>query len=712
MSNKDLLVVIDSVARNFKENILEIKGWAFDLKTKKVPEMSVFSSLDIVEKKIKMEYRGDVNCVYNIPPEVECGFIIIAKIENIRKGKLVVKFEDSKIIKLDLNRKFCHPKEVGNPNQGIYIFFQKGYKYLKRNGVKNTLKKIKLHLQNNDQKYIEWIEKNEQMNPEIIKDEINEFSLRPCISIIMPTYNVDSRWLIKCIESLKAQYYPVWELCVADDASTNTDVKKVLESYKLQDQRIKVVYRSHNGHISEASNTALTLATGEFIGLLDNDDELSPNALYEIVKKINEFPEVDLIYSDEDKIDKKGKRKNPYFKSDWAPDSLMSANYICHFCVLRKTIVTEVGGFRKGYEGAQDYDLILRVTEKTNRIAHIPKVLYHWRMLESSTAAKANSKNYAFEAGKKALESALERRKISGIVENGTNPGLYDVKYDIAGEPLVSIIIPTRDGADDVRKCVSSIFEKTSYKNFEIILADNGSQKEETFELFTEFKEAYPFQFRVVRIDIPFNYAQINNMAVKEAKGKYLLFLNNDTEVITQEWMSRMLSFAQLDHVGAVGAKLYYPDDTIQHAGVVLGMGGAAGHIHYFFPKGDNGYFGKLVSTVNYLAVTGACLMLKRKDFEIVGGFDEKFTVAYNDVDLCIKLYDQLGRYNVWAYDAELYHFESKSRGYEDSPEKKKRFTEEINMLREKWLKYIQHDPFYNPNLTKQHADFSINLDK
>jgi glycosyltransferase involved in cell wall biosynthesis len=526
----------------------------------------------------------------------------------------------------------------------------------------------------------------------------------------MPVYNVEEQWLRACIASVRSQYYQNWELCIADDCSSDTHIKPLLEEFKMLDSRIKVVYREENGHISEASNSALAIATGEFVGLLDNDDTLADFALYEVVKLLNEHPEADLIYSDEDKLSEDNKRSQPFFKTDWAPDILLATNYICHFGVYRKAIMDEIGGFRKGYEGAQDYDLVLRFTEKTDRIFHIQKILYHWRMISNSTAVNPESKGYAFEAGLRSLEDALERRGIEGAVTHGAFPGVYNIEYEIVNNGLVSVIIPTRDNATDLKACIDSIFEKTIYEKFEIIVADNGSEKEETFKLFEYYTKKYPNQFKVVRIDIPFNFSKINNLAAEESKGEYLLFLNNDITVITKGWMKRMVSYAQQEHVGAVGAKLYYFDNTIQHAGVLLGMGGVAGHGHVGYPRGDYGYFGKLVTTNNYTSVTAACMMVKRADFDRVNGFEEKLTVAFNDVDFCLKLYEA-GKFNVWLHNVELYHYESKSRGAEDTYSKYKRFNSEIKYMKDHWLKYIKNDPYYNRNLTRVDGNYAICVD-
>ena len=455
------------------------------------------------------------------------------------------------------------------------------------------------------------------------------------------------------------------------------------------------------------------MAEGEFIALLDNDDELPPFALYEVAKVLNVHPELDLIYSDEDKIDADGNRFDPHFKADWSPDTLMGNNYISHLGVYRTSIVKELGGFRKGYEGSQDYDLVLRVTEQipAEHIYHIDRVLYHWRTIPGSTASNGEAKSYIYDSGVKALTDALSRRNIKGSVHPGRISGFYEITYDVLQEDLVSVIIPTKNGYEDLKTCVDSIIEKTSYPNYEIIIADNGSTDPKMQELFAEYKHQLKDRFIVELIDIPFNYSRINNLAAEKANGKYFLFLNNDTEVIEPDWMTAMVSYAQFDRIGCVGAKLFYPDDTTQHAGVLLGIGGVAGHALNNYDRTHCGYFGRLVIDVNYLAVTAACMMVKAADFNAVNGFDETLEVAFNDVDLCLKVYE-LGRYNVYAHQAELYHFESKSRGYEDTPEKQRRFAGEIKKMQDKWPSYIAHDPFYNDNLTKEGiGDFSLRPD-
>lgn len=708
-------IYIDSILRNGNNNSIVISGWALDEETKTVPSIHVEGFDGIVQ--ISYVYRGDVNALHKLASNVSAGFQIELDDHHSHNDSIRLVFEGNQqttIKEINLNQKF--PLVPGTEGKWLKRWqrVRRGLGYIRRNGLISTYRRLKMDQApgKSVQDYQVWISKNENWNVEAIQKEIQNFKYQPTISILMPVYNVEQNWLEKCIQSVQNQFYPNWELCMADDCSTDESVRPTLEKYAKSDERIKVVFRSENGHISRATNSALEIATGEFVALLDNDDELAPIAFYEVVKALNENPELDLIYSDEDKIDMQGNRFDPAFKPDWSPDLLLGTNYISHLGVYRRTIMNEIGGFRPGFEGSQDYDLVLRFTEKTTaqRIHHIPKVLYYWRILPTSTAADQSTKGYAFEAGLKAVQEALVRRGIKGTAHHAAGNGLYDVEYEVLSTDLVSIIIPTRDGYDDMLRCLNSIVAKTSYPNYEIIVADNGSTDERMEKLYAKFKGQLGERFRVESIDIPFNYSRINNLAAQKAKGKYLLFLNNDTEVITPGWITKMVSFAQFERIGMVGAKLYYPNQTIQHAGVIVGLGGAAGHCHHTYPKGDFGYFGKLEINVNYLAVTAACCMIRKADFEQLGGFEEKLTVAFNDVDLCLREYEA-GHDNVWLHGVELYHYESQTRGYENTPEKKARFDQETKFMEDRWGKYIANDPFYNPNLSRVGGHFGIRLE-
>lgn len=545
--------------------------------------------------------------------------------------------------------------------------------------------------------YNKWINAYEE------KTEYKQLKYKPLISIVIPVYNVSKKLLSECLDSILNQKYTNFEVCLADDCSTNKETIETLKEYQKKDKRIKVVYRKENGHISKASNSALEIANGEFVAMMDNDDIIPENALYEMVLALNKNKNIDFIYTDEDKLDLVGKRCDPNFKPDYSPDSLLSSNYFCHFTLLRTSILKEIGGWRAGYEGAQDYDLFLRFVEKTtpNKIYHIPKLLYRWRKVEGSTSMSIDNKGYAVERGKKAVEDALKRRGIKGIVHIHESIPYYWIEYEIPKKkPLVSIIIPTRDYADITEDCLKSIYEKTTYDNFEIILANNNSEKEETFKLFDKYKKKYK-NFKVIDINTEFNYSNINNIAVANSKGEYIVLLNNDTTVITPNWIELMLGYAMQKHIGTVGAKLLYPDNTVQHAGVILGLGGVASHAFISAHKNDVGIYGRLAVPYNYAANTAACLMVSKKKFNQVHGLEEDLKVAYNDVDFNIKLLKE-GYYNVFVPQVELYHYESKSRGLDTTSEKYKRFLLEQDYMYKKWKKEIDNDVFYNPNYSKR----------
>jgi GT2 family glycosyltransferase len=558
------------------------------------------------------------------------------------------------------------------------------------------------------QPYGRWLQRNMIRSSDISRmSEMSQtLPRRVVISVIMTTFETPERFLREAIESVRSQAYPYWELCIADDASTQAQVRKVLEEYSALDHRIKVVYRNENGHIARASNSALELATGEFVGFLDHDDTLSPDALFEMALAINRFPDVDMLYSDEDKIDETGVYCDPHFKPDWSPDSFLSRMYTCHFSVYRRSLVEELGGLRAEFSGSQDYDLVLRLTERTGKIHHIPRVLYHWRKHSGSASGVSRAKPYSSRAAERAIAEALERRDEPGTVsERADTPGVYIVRYAIREPKRVSVIVPTRDHGEDVDRCLSSLFAKAGYDDLEVILLDNGSTEKSSLATFARWAKKEP-RVNVVRYDVPFNFSRINNYAVTQSTGHYLLFLNNDTEAKSEGWIAAMVEQAQRPSIGAVGALLLYPDNTVQHAGVVIGLGGVAGHSHKHFSATSNGHANMLKAVNNYSAVTGACLMTRREVFERVGGLDEELTVAFNDIDLCLKIVEA-GYRIVNLPHVQLYHFESKSRGHETTDAKQTRFLREIDIMLARWDTKNRPDPCYNPNLTLDFENYA-----
>ncbi|HEV2018294.1 MAG TPA: glycosyltransferase [Gemmatimonadaceae bacterium] len=556
--------------------------------------------------------------------------------------------------------------------------------------------------------YATWLENHRMSEADMdqMRQRATQLSYRPTISFIVPVFNPQESWLRHCVDSVRAQLYDRWQLCLVDDASTDRRVRELLEGYDAADSRIDVVYRERNGHISAASNDGLAIATGDFVALLDQDDELTPDALYHIGEVLNQRPDVDILYSDEDKIDESGQRFDPYFKPDWSPELLLTNMYVSHLTAYRRSLVAELGGFRQGYEGSQDYDLLLRASERTDRIHHIPRILYHWRATKGSAAESADAKPYAATAAMAALRDALERRGIDGTVEQHRQyPTHYLVRYKPDRSQKVSIIIPTRDQASLLDRCLTSITRLTTYPNYDICVIDNGSRERATGELLHRW-QTDDSRVKVLPYDVPFNFPRLNNAGVTATDGELLLFLNNDTEVLTPTWLDDMAGYTQRPEIAAVGAKLLYPDRTLQHAGVIL-VCGVAGHGHKGFPADAPGYFGRLVGASNYVAITAACLMVRRAVFLEVGGFDERLGVAFNDVDFCLRAHSH-GYRNVCLGFVTLIHHESKSRGYEDTPERQARFSSEIELMRKRWAPVLDRDPYYNPNLAQDREDFSI----
>ena len=590
--------------------------------------------------------------------------------------------------------------------------FVRAHGYIKENGFKEFMSKLYLKLTSGKISYEAWLKTHSVTEEELQNQKAFEFEYKPLISILVPTYKTPKHLLTETINSVINQSYSNWELCIADGASNLGYIKEILDDYASKDKRIKVKYLDENKGIAGNTQECYYMATGDYIGLFDHDDLLEPNALFEVVKAVNEDRTIDFIYTDEDKINEKGTRRfDPHFKQDFAIDTLRSYNYICHFSVFKKELMDKIGGFRDGFNGSQDYDIILRATYNAKNIHHIPKILYSWRVHSGSTAGNPKNKMYCYESAKKAIAEDLKVRGIKGTVKDGKYIGTYEVDYEIIGNPKVSILIPSKDHIEDLDRAIRSILTKTDYTNYEIIIIENNSELKETFKYYEDIQRKYS-NIKVVVWKGIFNYSAINNFGAKYAEGEYILLLNNDVEVISTNWLTKMLGLAQREDVGCVGAKLYYPDSTIQHGGVIVGLGGGAAHAHRGFSKKAYGYFMRLGLTHNLSAVTGACLLVKKSVFDEVNGLDESFVVAYNDVDFCLRVL-KTGRVNVWTPYAELYHYESKSRGDDSKdPEKAERFRGEFNRFRERYADFLEKgDPYYNVNLTLSAEDFSLRND-
>ena len=582
---------------------------------------------------------------------------------------------------------------------------KKGFLYFKHFGPKEFWVRLTERFQTDDVDYEEWYRNHRPQEEELERQRKETFPYMPLISILVPVYNTPESFLKQMIQSVRAQTYGNWELCIANANPGNKEVGDILRIASEKDQRIRVIDVPENEGIAQNTNAALKIASGEYVGLLDHDDLLTKDALYEVVKALNQQGRPEMIYSDEDKVTTDlTEHFQPYMKPDFNLDLLRSNNYICHFFAAKKTLIEDAGAFRGEFNGAQDYDLILRCSEKAKGIAHIPRILYHWRVHKASTADNPASKMYAFDAGKRAIEDHLKRCGQDGEVSHAKDLGYYRVRYKMKGSPLVSIIIPNKDEVESLDKCLQSI-EKSTYQNYEIIVVENNSVKDETFAY---YKKIEAKGVKVVYWEKGFNYSAINNYGASYAKGDYLLLLNNDVEVITPDWLEEMLGNCQRKEVGIVGVKLYYPDDTVQHAGIIVGIGGIAGNIFVGLPRRYTGYFHKASVQQDLSAVTAACMMVKRSVYEAVKGLDEKLQVAFNDVDFCLRV-RKAGYLVVYNPYVELYHYESKTRGPEDTKEKVRRFHGELEYMRSHHLDILKNgDPMYNRNLTLTKWDYSL----
>lgn len=584
---------------------------------------------------------------------------------------------------------------------------QKGLRYLKHYGPKEFWIRLCERMEPEEVPYGPWFEKHKPSAEELERQRKKKWKNPPLISVAVPAYRTPPGFLEQMILSVKEQTYPHWELCIVNASRGEDGMEQVLGRYAGGDERIRVKNLEENLGIAGNTNEALEMARGEFVGLLDHDDLLAPQALFRIAEALTADPQADAVYTDEDKVTTDlSEHFQPHFKPDFNLDLLRSNNYITHFFVVRTRLAREAGGFRREFDGAQDYDFIFRCTEEAKKVLHVPEVLYHWRTHKASTADNPASKMYAFEAGKRAIEAHLARCGQEGTVSLRKDLGFYRVEYPVQGEPLVSILIPNRDQKETLEKCLNSIWEKSTYNNYEILIVENNSSSPEIFNYYREIEKRPGV--RILTWKEGFNYSAINNFGEKSTAGDYLLFLNNDVEVINPRWIEELLGNCQRKEVGIVGAKLYYPDDTIQHAGTVIGIGGIAGHAFLNMPRSRTGYLHKASLQMDLSAVTAACMMMKRQVFEQLGGFEERLSVAFNDVDLCLRTV-QAGYLVVYNPEVELYHYESKSRGAEDSEEKVRRFQEEIEFMRCRWMDLLKKgDPYYNRNLTLSKWNYSL----
>ncbi|MDD6057573.1 MAG: glycosyltransferase family 2 protein [Clostridiales bacterium] len=651
-------------------------------------------------------YRKDLRGIYpECEEEIKPGFLLEG--ETAEGDALYLEMRSAKQAAKVRLRKW----QEGTSPQNKLCFATKtaedAMRYFRRNGLSATLFKVSGKLRNREGISYDWWRKKYAVTPEELQEQRKQhFPIRPLFSIIVPAYKTNPIYLRKLLSSVLEQTYAGWELCIAQAESP--ELIPVLEEYVKKDGRIRYCTLERNEGISANTNAALDMARGDFIVLADHDDIIAANALYEFAAAINQDVTIDVLYSDEDKISMDGRKYfEPHFKPDFNPDLLCSFNYICHLFAVKREVLLRAGQFDGQYDGAQDLDFILRCTEQAKNIYHVPRILYHWRCHPDSTASNPESKRYAFEAGRRAVQMHYERLGIPARVEHAQFYGMYRTRYLWKDTPLVSIIIPNKDHRADLETCIDSILTKSEYRNFEIVVVENNSVEPETFAYYKRLTQEQE-KVKVIYYEGGFNYSKINNFGVAAASGAYLLLLNNDTEMMTGDCITELLGYCMREDVGVVGSKLLYEDDTIQHAGVVLGFGGTAGHAFIGKSRYDTGYFGRLICAQDYSAVTAACMMTKRSVFEQVGGFTEALAVAFNDVDYCLKV-RRAGKLVVYNPYAELRHYESKSRGYEDSPEKVERFNGEVEVLLSYWREWIEKgDPYYNPNLTLDNSDFSL----
>lgn len=702
-------VFYDKSAVDFVTKSCRIEGWMVSDKPVQIELRDNKNRL--VEYELERVKRRDILALfpeYDLPDEN--GFVI--KFHYTDASSAIVSLTNEAF---QINKEI-HLSQSYYRKERLIELAKKAREVMKTQGIGKMIQavfgKIKRHFDSSTPRpvnYQEWLSIHLPSKSELAEQKRAVFESQPLISIVVPLYKTSEYYLNQLVDSVKAQTYEKWELCLSDGSGENSPIRTVLEMLEKSDERIKVVHNEKQLHISENTNAVIKIATGDFIAFADHDDVLTPNALYENVRLVNHHPNAEVIYSDEDKIYGEDQYLQPHFKPDFSIDMLCSVNYICHFLVVKRNIIEQIGMLRSEYDGAQDYDFVLRCVEATEHVYHIPKILYHWRISEDSTSENPESKEYAVEAGRKAVQAHYDRMGVDAVVEKGKYFGLYRTRLKRKNDPLVSIIIPNKDHIEDLQICIDSLEEKNTYKNIEYIIVENNSIEDRTFDYYKQLQEKN-LRVKVVSYEGKFNYSAINNYGVTFARGDYYLFMNNDVEIINPETIEELLNYAMREDVGVVGSRLYYPDGTIQHAGVVVGFGGIAGHTFVNQKPTENGYFNRIIVAQNYSAVTAACMMVRGSIFKEVHGFSEELAVAFNDIDFCLKVRAtrKLIVYNPYA---ELYHYESKSRGAEDTPEKIQRFQNEIAVFEKKWPEILaEGDPYYNVNLSLDTQDFSLKM--
>lgn len=701
---------IDEFSYNEETKTYQVKGWAFSYEKEPI----TFSILNAAGKEVEFDYKskGRVD-LYSLSmvdeDQIDCGYTIKWKGNAKEKYSFVLKtknYQSKEILQEKTPSQNVLSKVPKLFKMMSYQHIKNGFRILKKKGFSGVIDRI-VHGSSNWAEYDEWFNATKVTEEELERQRNTKFEFAPMISIIVATFNTKEEYLKEMIDSIRNQSYSNWQLCIGD-GSTNDSVEKYVKEHYGDDSRIVFKKLEKNYGISGNMNGALELVTGDYVGLFDHDDLLTPDCLYEFVASMQEVHH-DCVYSDEDKLNDKTKKfEDPHFKPDFSIDLLCSHNYITHFFVVNMDIVRKVGGMRSEYDGSQDHDFIFRCVEQANSVHHVPKILYHWRMHPLSTAMDPESKMYCYTSGKKAIESHFKRVGIDATVEMLPRPlyGMYHCKYKVKDHPLVSILIPNYNHKDLLKGCIESLMNVNTYSNMEIVIVENNSTEQEIFDYYKELEETYS-NVKVIYYEGDFNYSKINNYGVKYTHGEYILFLNNDTKVIEPDSIEDMLGVCQREDVGVVGAKLLYEDDTVQHCGVVVGYHGYATAAFSLIDRNDFGYMGRPRVSWDVSAVTAACLMTKREIFDEVDGFDEDFKVACNDVDLCLKI-RSLNKWIVEDVFSVWYHYESKSRGLEDTPEKQARFQSEIARFQKKWPEILKNgDPFHNPNFDLDKGPFT-----